>query len=469
MQNCILIAGTQKLRRPLIVAILAAAPLQAQVAASAYGQDGLSLHDALQLALQQNVSLKASHAAVNASSARIQGARAGMLPQVNYSESFTRSNNPVFVFSSLLAQRQFAQDNFEIDALNRPGFLNNFQSSLSVSQTLFDGGQTRHAVHSARLASDISREEDRQSRMEVMLSAIKSYLDVALSREALQAASDAVKSAEADLAQAESIRQAGMSTDADVLSIRVHLAEVRQQQIRRQSDVAVAQAALNDALGLPLEASHQLSTPLSLAKTPQQRLEDADRLALSRRPEQLRMNYAADVASTQVAAARSSLFPRISARGVFEVDRQQFINRGASNWLGEISLTWNVFHGFSDRARIEEAKEWLLQAQANRERTVSAVRLEVRRAWEDLRTSGEQVEVAQAAVTQAKESLRITQNRYQSGLSTVTDLLRTEAALLEIRTRYLSALHDQRIAAAFLDAATGTLSLDSAAVQEATP
>lgn len=448
---------------------LAVAPLEAQVAVSSSGKDTLSLREAIQLSLQQNWSVAASGAAVNASSARIQEARAGMLPQVDYSESLTRSNNPVFVFSSLLEQGQFTQNNFEIGALNRPGFLNNFQSSLTVSQTLFDGGQTRQSVRSARLAGDISREEDRQLRMKVMLSVIKSYLDVALSREALQAASDAVKSAEADLAQAESIRQAGMSTDADVLSIRVHLAEVRQQQIRCQSDVAVAQAALNDALGLPLEASHDLSTPLSLAKTPQQRLEDAERLALSRRPEQLHTNSAVDLASTRIAAARSALLPKISAHGVFEVDRQQFFNRGASNWLGEISLTWNVFHGFSDKARIEEAKQSALQARADRERIASAVRLEVRRAWEDLRSSAEQVEVAEAAVAQAKESLRITQNRYQSGLSTVTDLLRTEAALLESRTRYLSALHGQRIAAAFLDSATGTLSVDSAAVQEGTP
>jgi outer membrane protein len=110
----------------------------------------------------------------------------------------------------------------------------------------------------------------------------------------------------------------------------------------------------------------------------------------------------------------------------------------------------------------------VLEAQANRERTVSTIRLEVRRAWEDLRTSDEQIEVAEAAVAEAKESLRITQNRYQSGLSTVTDLLRTDAALFESRTRYLSALHDQRIAAALLDAVTGTLSLDSPAVQEGT-
>jgi len=69
--------------------------------------------------------------------------------------------------------------------------------------------------------------------------------------------------------------------------------------------------------------------------------------------------------------------------------------------------------------------------------------------------------VAKAAVAEAEESLRITQNRYESGMSNVTDLLRNESALLESRTRYLAAVHDQRIAATMLELAAGRLSADS--------
>ena len=64
-------------------------------------------------------------------------------------------------------------------------------------------------------------------------------------------------------------------------------------------------------------------------------------------------------------------------------------------------------------------------------------------------------------MAEAEESLRITQNRYESGMSNVTDLLRNETALLESRTRYLAAVHDQRIAATMLDLAAGRLSADS--------
>jgi outer membrane protein len=89
------------------------------------------------------------------------------------------------------------------------------------------------------------------------------------------------------------------------------------------------------------------------------------------------------------------------------------------------------------------------------------VRLEVRRAWADLRAAQQRIEVAKASVAEAQESLRITQNRYAAGISNVTDLLRNETAVLEKRTRYVAAVHDQRIAATMLELAAGQLSPDS--------
>src|ERR1019366_4087008 len=231
-------------------------------------QDPMSLKDAVRLALEKNQSVAASTATEKAAESRITEARGGNLPKVNYSESWTRSDNPVFVFSSLLTQHQFGEQNFQIGPLNRPDFLNNFQSQISADQTLYDGGQTRHAVRAAELTKDITSEDGRRARMEVIARVVRSYYDALLGAEQLNAASQALRSAQADLDRAESVRSAGMSTDVDVLSIRVHLAGVREQQIRREADLLVARAALNDALGLPLDDAHTLTTGLMPLQLP---------------------------------------------------------------------------------------------------------------------------------------------------------------------------------------------------------
>ncbi|HUI57019.1 MAG TPA: TolC family protein [Bryobacteraceae bacterium] len=431
------------------------------LAAPLWAQDPLSLRDAVRLALHQNKALTATAEAVQASAARIDQARSGRLPKLNYSESYARSDNPVFVFSSLLTQHQFGMENFNIGPLNRPDSLNNFQSQLTVDQVLYDAGQTRNAVKSAGLSKQMTQEEQRRTEMQVIAGVARAYYGAVLAAESLKTAEQALRSAEADLKRAESVRAAGMSTDVDVLSIRVHLAAVTEQRIQRAADLDVAKSALNDALGLPLDAAHALTSQLSPLDLPDLELAALERDASATRPEARATHLAADLAMTQSEAARSALLPQVGFHAAFEADRQQFINKGGANWLASIGLRWNLFNGNGDKARIEESSHWLQRAHADEQRVDSAVRLEVRRAWADLRAAQQRIEVAKAAVAEAEESLRITQNRYEAGMSNVTDLLRNETAVLESRTRYLAAVHDQRIAATMLELAAGRLSPSS--------
>ena len=60
--------------------------------------------------------------------------------------------------------------------------------------------------------------------MQVISGVVRAYYGAVLAAESLKTAEQALRSAEADLKRAESVRAAGMSTDVDVLSIRVHLA-----------------------------------------------------------------------------------------------------------------------------------------------------------------------------------------------------------------------------------------------------
>jgi outer membrane protein TolC len=432
---------------------LAALPLGAQ--------QPLALRDAVQMALGENKAVTAASEGIRAAGAQVEQARGGKLPKLNYSESFTRSDNPVFVFSSLLTQHRFAEPNFAIGALNRPDALNNFQSQLTLDQTLYDGGQTRQRVKSASLGREMSEEEARRVRMETIVAAARAYYDAVLAAESLHTAEQAVRSAEADLHRAEAVRAAGMSTDVDVLSIRVHLAAVNEQRIRRTADLEVARAALNDAMGLALDTPHALTTALTPADLPELVLDELERTASRERPETRQTRIASSLAQNQAEAAHSALLPQVSFRAAYEADRERFVTRGGANWLAGVSLRWNIFNGFADKSKIEESSHLVRQAAAQGQRIDSGVRLQVRRAYADLRAAGQRIEVARAAMAEAEESLRITQNRYEAGMNNVTDLLRNETAALESHTRYLAAVHDQRVAALLVEFAAGRLAVDS--------
>ncbi len=426
-----------------------------------WGQAPLSLRQAVEVALRQHPQVQAAGSSRQAAETRIRAARSGYLPRLQYAESFQRGNNPVYVFGSLLSQARFTEQNFALPALNRPDFLNNFQSQLALEQVIYDGGLTRQAVRSAELGKGLAHEEERRARQGVIAGVVRAYFGAVLAAESLKTAEEAVRSAEADLERARALRAAGLITDADVLSLEVHLAGVREQRIRRAADLEVAKAALNEALGLSLDTAHTLTTALAPARLPVPELGPYEKDAVEQRPETRQAALAVRIAASQSAAARAAMWPQVVVRGLFEADRQRFVTRGAANWLAAVSLRWNLFNGFADRERIREAAFAEQRAEAERRRAEALVRLHVRQAYAGWQAALQRIEVARAAISQAEESLRITKNRYENGLATVTDLLRTETAVLEARNRYLAALYDQRLAAVELALAAGVLSPDS--------
>jgi outer membrane protein len=246
-----------------------------------------------------------------------------------------------------------------------------------------------------------------------------------------------------------------------VLSIRVHLAAMREQEIERASGLAVARAALNETLGRPLDTTFELATPLIPADLAEPDRGSLERSAQSERPESRQTRLARDLAEAEAERSRSALYPQITVRAAFEADRGRFVTQGGTNWYFGASLRWNLFNGFADRSRIEEASHALATAKARERETGTLIQLEVRRAHVALTAARQRIEVATAAVGQAEESLRIIKNRYEAGLTTVTELLRNETALLETSTRRLAAIYDHRVAAVMLELAAGTLSGDS--------
>ena len=113
------------------------------------------------------------------------------------------------------------------------------------------------------------------------------------------------------------------------------------------------------------------------------------------------------------------------------------------------------------RARLAQAAAGESKARHNVEWLRSGVQMEVRKAFLDGNAAAQRTAAAHDAVQQAKESLRIVQNRYEAGLTTVTELLRAQTAQLDATTSYLLALQDWQVASAQLERAAGVLTPES--------
>lgn len=417
----------------------------------------LTLAEAVATGLREHPVLRAAGHGVEAAEARVGAARAGFLPRVDFSEGFARSNNPVFAFGTKLDQGRFAPEDFAIDRLNRPDPTSNFQTRLSLTQSLFAGGQTLRGMERAGLEAQAAGATRSRVAHEVAFGVARAYYGVLDAQERLGVAEAAVRTAQGNRDLIRDRFQVGLVVEADLLAAEVRLAALEQEVIAARNGLEVARATLNDAMGVPLERAFDLADALG-ERPPRFGLgANLEQVALEHRPDYRETALREDAARKAVQAARGAFLPSLDLRAGYELNHFNPTANGQDNWSVGVVFAVNLFQGGADRARLQEAAAAVERVRALRARQASSIRLEVQRAARDVRTAREQVAVAARAVGQAEERLRMTRDRYGAGLTTIVDLLAAESALTEARGNRAQALVRDNVSVAALEFALGTI------------
>jgi outer membrane protein TolC len=430
-----------------LMLILVSAP------SSSLAQTRLTLAEAIARARANNLEVQAAAGAEREADARVSAVRGAFLPKVDLAESWQRGDQPVFVFSSLLSQRQFTAANFAIDALNHPPATNNFRTALTVDQAVYSPS-TNANLRTARIGLEIAGKQRTALNQTLAVAVTDAYGRVLVAVASRQVAAASIAAATADRDAASNRRDAGRATDADVLQVDVYLARVREQQIRADADERIARATLNDLMGVALDSTFELDGAQTSAVAAPVDPAALETEALANRPDLQIAALHEQLASASRDAARAAFLPQVSAQAGWEFNGAQWDSR-ASGWLVGAVARVNLFQGLADRARLTEATEQGKRRALERAKAQNAVRLEVRTALARLDEASAREAAGRASVAQARESQRIIRDRYESGLADVVALLRAAEAVQEADARQTTARVDVVIASAALDRARG--------------
>lgn len=428
-------------------------------------QASLTLREAVQMALQKNPLRKAAVADTRVSSADVREARSVLMPRLTFSETATRGNDPVYVFGSRLRQQRFTADDFSLNKLNTPLPFGNFSTRFGGSWNVFDSFASWHGVNRAKQINEAAGHQLERTEQEIVFKVVDAYYGILLANKQLEVAQQALKTAQSIMERSQSRFDAGLVVESDLLTAKVRMAARRQELIRARNNLDLARAELNTALGVPMDSLSQPTETLTEPTLPVVVLQDVEKLALTNRPDLKRIQSEEAAQRQSVAIAKSSFGPRVNAFAGWEMDNPTFVaGGGGNNWLGGVEVQFDIFKGGAKRAEV--ARERALQERVTAMKQVASdrVRLEVRRAYYNLDSARQEVEVARAAIAQAQDSLRINQDRYDSGLTTVTDLLGAEEATQRSQTGYWEAVYRFHTSYASLELASGSLNLQSPVV-----
>jgi outer membrane protein len=407
------------------------------VAVPAAAQTSLTLADAIARARAQNPDAGSSAAAEREAAQRVIQARARYWPRVDVAESWQRGNQPVFVFSSLLAQRRFTAADFALGALNHPDALDNFRAAVTIEQPLFDG-VARANLTLARIGHQMAGATRQVVDHDLAASVTAAYGRVLAAAGARRSADAAVETARADRELAGNRRDAGLTTDADVLQIDVHLSRRREQQIVAASDERIARARLNQLLGAPLGEAFLLEPAPAVTIIDATDLAGLEAEAIENRPDVALADLQLRLARASRTTARAAFLPQVSAQAGWELNGRAWNGR-ASGWIAGAVARVNVFNGFADKARLAEAADRATRHALERDKAETAARLDVHVAVARLDAARASEAVGRDAVAQARESRRIIRDRYEAGLTDVASLLRSADAVAQADAQQVAA------------------------------
>ncbi len=449
--------------------LVGAATLFVAVSQMAHAQEKdttqpLTLEQAVRMALKQNPAFQESADEAEATRARLKQVQAAWFPRFDFHQDFTRGNNPVYVFGSKLTQRQFTAADFVLHSLNAPTPLDNFQTRFDGQWRLFDSGQTLFHQRSSKHLVTAADFETEQARQDLILEIVRIYYVVLVLKENVKAADEALKTAEASEQRMETMHNAGLLVDSDLLSAKVFVSQMKDRQIRAQNDLAMAEMQLAREMGMAVDAPAEPTAVLAEPGMPAKTIEEWIHIALEQRPGLRAAQLQETAMGDETKAAKAEFGPKIGLFGSAERDAMTLGGPSGTNWTAGARLDINIFAGGAQKARVAEATANANKARHNVEWFRSGVQLEVRKAYLDGNAAAQRAVSARDAAEQAKESLRIVQNRYETGLTTVTELLRAQTAQLDATTGYLAALQDWQVARAQLERAAGVLTPESALI-----
>jgi len=414
-----------------------------------------SLENTVEKALDNNPLTKLAESKIKIAELKVKEAKVGKHPLVQFSQSVIRSNNPQLVFGSLIEQGRFSPSSFGIESLNNPKASTNFRSQISFQMPLFDQGETRSRFDQAeigRLQANLQAESVRQ---QLRFDVVRAFYGVVLGKELLNMRKDAVRSAKANRKKARDMAEVGLTNEADVLAAEVEVADAEQRKFEAENQLITTAAALNLMLGDKPEFERVLIGNLEEKYFPICDQEELIRTALQNRPDYLSSELAITKSRRQTKTVKDQKLPRVDAFGNFGYS-SPYIKNGSTDYTVGVSLNYTLFDA-GRKMRTEQAVEAETQAEGEKHVLANEISLGVVRSFQNFKTARSKIKVSIKSISQADEALRIVQDRYHFNLTTITEVIRAEAALQRSKHDLLTARYEYYVSYASVLLATGRL------------
>ncbi len=423
--------------------------------------DPLPLSRVMEIAIANNPNLQQAVHRVAQARAMKALSDTAFWPAVGFYTEYMQGDAPSAYLFKTIDQRQLPQNiNF-----NDPGWFENFETGLSARMNLFNGGRDYLGYRIAQQDVDIS-DLDRQTIINSLKAqVIAAFYDVLSASEFVDIAGASVATVSEQLRIIQVQYEGGAVLKSDVLTLKVRLAEAQEALVESKKRYKLAKAALAHLMGFdPAEDAKDLALTAQTAGITLDvpaTYEEGIIYAFDHRPELEKIRKLLVKSRMGLDVSKTGYLPRIDVMGKYYVDDPHMdYDRDRENWTAAVMFNWDLFSGFSTRARIKKADAIVKEMLAADREAALNIKLDVKNAYLNLEAARARYDVAASSVDSAEESYRLVKEYYQGGAVTITRYLAAELDRNRSRIRATAAFYDKIKANAEFARAIGMLSGD---------
>ena len=400
----------------------------------------LTLDDSIQMAMENNRTIKQSVTDVDYANWTLHQARRATGPSLSWSGTAYKLGGKAY------------------EAYQRAGLYDReFTNGIQASYPLYTGGKNENNIKAAGYSLDSADLTLENTKQTIRQQVTTYYYNILQYRKLIQVDQESVDNLQSHLDNVNAQYRVGTVAKSDVLLSEVQLANARQSLVSQQNNYNIAVSTLNNAIGLPTDTILNIRDELKYTKY-DLNLNDCTQYASVHRPDGLAAEYKVRQAEAAVKVAQAANLPQVNAvvkRSFSGEDAFGTDHTNSDTWSTGISASWDIFDNNVTQASVRQAEATLRKTQEAALQQQDAISLEVRTAYLNLIAAETNIRTTQVAVDQAQEDYKIAQVRYSAGVDTNLSVMDAEEKLLTAQTNYVTALYNYNTAKVSLDKAMG--------------
>jgi len=423
-------------------------------AAAAGAAEKLTLEASKELALKNNIEMRNGRLETDAARQAKRAAFTKYFPSVSALGMDLRAHDPLASVTTQGGNLPVYDGNpinlafptqFAYFPSSTMGFMKSMRFlAVTAIQPVFAGGRILNGNRLASLGVEVSQDKERLARTEVLRSTEQQYWQIVSLAQKMKTIESYEALLRRLLGQVEDAYNAGLVMKNDVLKVKLKLSEILLNKSKAENGKALAIMAFCRTLGIPHDQGVELADDLAIERPPDALRVD-HRAALESRPERrmLEASVRAETLKARLVLGESLPQLGVGVAGMWmKLDEAKAGTNGMVFGTLSVPLSgwWEGSHALgAQKAREEAARNTLRDGE-------ELLLLQMDKTWKDLTDAYGGLTLCRESEAQADENLKVSQDGYDNGLITLSDLLEAQALRQQARDQLTDAMAAYRIA-----------------------